>query len=183
MSKYNFCVEDVSVEAVFNKLGGADGARRFLRDELALIEVTPDLVRVDRTVRPTYPSWVREVLHTELEAIGLTEFDCAKLELWLHDAQKTGVVRGQVIYGHLKSNNMLESCLGLRDMEEIQKKGIAYFRKHFKGQAVFGWKSIVRDDDGSLYVPCLFGSGGEVVLSWRWLDYGWLSANPALRFA
>ncbi len=29
-------VEDVSVEAVFNKLGGIDGARRFLRGELVL---------------------------------------------------------------------------------------------------------------------------------------------------
>jgi hypothetical protein len=38
MSKYNFYVEDVSVEAVFNKLGGVEGARRFLRDELSVSE-------------------------------------------------------------------------------------------------------------------------------------------------
>jgi len=38
MSKYNVYIEDVSVEAVFNKLGGAEGARRFLRDELLVSE-------------------------------------------------------------------------------------------------------------------------------------------------
>lgn len=38
MSKYNVYVEDVSVEALLNKLGGVEGARRFLRDELVLSE-------------------------------------------------------------------------------------------------------------------------------------------------
>lgn len=38
MSKYNVYIDDVSVEAVFNKLGGVDGARRFLRDELSVSE-------------------------------------------------------------------------------------------------------------------------------------------------
>lgn len=40
MSKYNVYIEDVSVEAVFNKLGGVEGARRFLRDELSVSEPT-----------------------------------------------------------------------------------------------------------------------------------------------
>lgn len=45
MSKYNLYVEDVSVEAVFNKLGGVAGAKRFLRDELNLVEVKPQFKR------------------------------------------------------------------------------------------------------------------------------------------
>lgn len=36
--KYNMYVEDVSVEAVFNKLGGVEGAKRFLRNEVILTE-------------------------------------------------------------------------------------------------------------------------------------------------
>ncbi len=39
MSKYNLKIGDVSVEAVFNKLGGVTGARRFLSGELELVEV------------------------------------------------------------------------------------------------------------------------------------------------
>lgn len=38
MSKYDVCIEGVSVEAVFNKLGGVEGARRFLRNELTVSE-------------------------------------------------------------------------------------------------------------------------------------------------
>ena len=37
MSKYNFYVDGVSVEAIFNKLGGVDGAERFLRDEVEVV--------------------------------------------------------------------------------------------------------------------------------------------------
>ncbi len=38
MAKYNLYVEDVSVEAVFNKLGGVEGARALLRGELIVTE-------------------------------------------------------------------------------------------------------------------------------------------------
>lgn len=39
MSKYNIYVGKVSVEAVFNKLGGVDGAVRFLQDKTKIVEV------------------------------------------------------------------------------------------------------------------------------------------------
>src|SRR3989344_4417198 len=38
MSKYNMYVDGVSVEALLNKLGGVEGAKRFLRDELVISE-------------------------------------------------------------------------------------------------------------------------------------------------
>jgi len=40
MAKYNMYVEDVSVEAIFNKLGGVEGARAFLRGEQKLAPVS-----------------------------------------------------------------------------------------------------------------------------------------------
>ncbi len=36
--KYDFYLEDVSIEAVFNKLGGVTEAKRFLADELVLVD-------------------------------------------------------------------------------------------------------------------------------------------------
>lgn len=39
MSKYNVYVDDVSVEAVFNRLDGVEGARAFLRGDLKLAPV------------------------------------------------------------------------------------------------------------------------------------------------
>ena len=38
MSKYNVYIEDVSVEALFNKLGGINGVKRFLQDKTKVVE-------------------------------------------------------------------------------------------------------------------------------------------------
>jgi hypothetical protein len=44
MAKYEFSVDGVSVEAVFNRLGGAEGAKRLLRGELEVKEVVQKVV-------------------------------------------------------------------------------------------------------------------------------------------
>ena len=146
--------------------------------------VIDSLIRVDRSVKPVYPDWVKKVMHPKLEKTGPAEYDISQVELWLHEGQKNGKwVMGQVIYEYLKKEKMLESCLSLRDLEEIQKKGIAFFRKHFQGKAMFAWKSVVLDRDGHLRAPFLYEGGGEVVLHWYWLEYVWNDDYPALWFA
>ena len=167
---------------------------QFLRGEAELIlktkpapepeQVIDSIIHVDRSIRPSYPDWMKEVMHPELEAVGPSEYDSAKLEQWIHDGQKDGKwIEGDKVYTHLKKTDTLKTCLGLRDLEEIQKKGIANFRKHFAGKAVFGWASVVRNRRGNLRVPCLYEDGVGVVLYWDWLDRSWSSNNPALRHA
>lgn len=142
------------------------------------------IIRVDRSIRPSYPDWMKEVMHPELEGVGPSEYDISAVEQWLHKGQEGGKwIEGNKIYKHLKETDTLKTCLGLRDLEEIQKKGIAFFRKYFKGKAVFGWAGIVRLRFGNLHVPCLFEYGDKVVLDWSWTDYDWNDSNPALRFA
>ncbi len=183
------------IEAVWNKLGGEAGADAFLAGKLIVadpqsltkVKAEPgSILRVDRSVRPQYPDWVDKVMHPELENTGPKRFDLGRVRdnLWLHDGQKNGGrVTGQVIYDYLKSTDTLKTCLGLRDGEEIRKKGIKTFRKYFGGKAVFLWKSIVRNRSGSLSVPYLFEYVGQVVVYWNWLDFGWFDTNPAARFA
>lgn len=177
-----------TVEAVFNKLGGLEGAAQFLRDELTLVErpkpepVLDFLIRVDRSVKPSYPDWMKKMMHPELEATGPAEYDLqTRVEQWLHDDQKNGVVVGDTIYKHLKDTDALASCLNLQDGLVIKEKGIAVFRKLFAGKAVFLWGSVVRGR-GGLNVPCLCESGGKVVVDWHWLDSNFHSDYPALRF-
>lgn len=147
-------------------------------------KVSDSIIRINRSVKPTYPDWVVKVLHPELEMTGPAEYNAAKLEQWLHDDQKDGGwIRGQKIYEHLKNNNMLESCIGLADLLAIQAKGIYFFRKHFAGKMVFGWKSVVRSRFGNLRAPCLCESGDEVYLHWRGLEGAWGGLGPALRLA
>jgi hypothetical protein len=141
------------------------------------------LIRVDRSIRPVYPNWVKTVMHPELEPTGPVEYDLGTIDPWLHDGQKNGrYMEGHKLYEYLKDKKMLEGCLSLRDGEEIQKKGLAVFRKFFGGKAVFLWKSVVQHRNGNLFVPSLYEDDDLVVVFWFWLDYGWRDFNPALRF-
>lgn len=151
--------------------------------EGVVVEVSDPIIRINRPIKPTYPDWVKGLLHPELEATGPAEYDIAKLEQWLYDGQKNGWVKGQKIYEHLKNNNMLESCLGLADLVAIQAKDINFFLQHFAGKAVFGWKSTVRGRGGYPNAPCLFERGDKVLLDWNWLENDWDDRYLALRFA
>ncbi len=142
------------------------------------------IVRVDRSVKPTYPDWVKDVLYPELDQSGPEELDLAALDQYLFGKQKTGGYEmGDRIHEHLKSDNLLDSCLSLQDALAIQQLGVETFRKHFKGKAVFFWKSVVRSRNGNLRAPCLVESDGRVGLGWDWLDNFWFDDDPALRFA
>ena len=182
-----------TIEATFNILGGIEGAARLRRGELVLVEATkpeppPEpvldfLVRMDRSVKPSYPDWFKKLEHPELECSGPTEYDLqTAVQQWLHDEQKHRSVQGNTIYKHLTDTNALASCLNLQDGLAIQQKGIAVFRKLFGGKAVFLWGSVVQNRISSLDVPCLYVLGVKVVVSWDWLDRHWYSNDPALRF-
>ncbi len=144
------------------------------------------IIRVDRSVKPIYPDWMKKVIHPELENVGPTEYDASSIDQWLHEGQKNGNwTTGNRVYAKLKEedNKLLKTCLGLRDLEEIQKKGIVFFRKYLKGKVPFGWASVVQSRGGDLSVPFLDEDGGEVVLDWGWLDRDWDGFYPALRHA
>ena len=182
------------LNAIVKNLGGEEGALKFLRGELtvqpAVIPEPPPepvldfLVRVDRSVKPNYPDWMKKVMHPELELAGPAEYNLQDgVEQWLHDDQKRGSVVGNTIYKHLQKGDGLANCLNLQDGLAIQAKGIAVFRKLFAGKAVFLWGSVVQSRDGYLDVPYLIGDGGEVVVIWSWLGHRWDSDGPALRFS
>ncbi|MCC7160459.1 hypothetical protein IT399_01935 [Candidatus Nomurabacteria bacterium] len=100
-----------------------------------------------------------------------------RTELWLHEKQQgSRYVRGCVIYAHLQETGLLSSFADLAELEAVKAKDIDFFRWHFAGKVVFGWRGV-QDD----YVPCLIESDDEVVLIWRWLDSHWSSNNPGLR--
>lgn len=171
-----------------------EGLKKYLRgqnpfemQERMIPELEPaidPIIRVDRSMRPSYPDWVEMVMHPELENVGPAGYDITKTEQWLHDGQKGGKwIEGNKIYAHLKEMGDLKNHYTLRDLEEIRKKGIVFFRKYFAGKAVFAWGSIVRAGNGNLRVPFLCEDGVEVVLSWYWTGYRWDSFNPGLRHA
>lgn len=146
--------------------------------------IVDPIIRVDYSVKPSYPDWMEEVFHPDLESNGLAEYNINDVDLWLHDGQERGKwIEGSKINAYLTETGELKNHLGTRDLEEIQKKGIAFFREHFKEKVVFGWKGVVRSRSGNLRVPFLYENGVEVVLRWHFLDCDWRSNNPGLRHA
>ena len=141
------------------------------------------ILHINRRKKLVYPDFVENPLYPNLEAKGPKRFDVNQLEHWLHPSQKQGVVKGTVIHDYLKSNGLLETCLGLRELEAIKAKGLDFFRCYFQGKILFGWKGVVLDRGGYLFVPYLVEDGGRVVLFWVWLENGWRASSLALRFA
>ncbi len=156
----------------------------------ALMGEVDSIIVVDRLVKPAYPDWVKEVLHLELEMSGPNEFDMAQLEQLLVPGQ---IESGKSIYDHLEANKMLDGCLGLRDLEEIKKKGVRCIYKHFKRNRIVGWRSVVlnraseldRQEQHCVPFLALINSCSEVVLRWERLDNPHVHWNAILapRFA
>ena len=85
-----------------------------------------------------------------------------------------------------KKTDTLKGCLGLRDLEEIQKKGIIFLLvKHFlKVKGAILWLGRYRAAPRwRPRRPGLYEHGDGVVLHWRWSGRGWGGYNPALRLA
>ena len=142
------------------------------------------IVYVDRSVRPSYPEWVKEPLYPEHECSGPENFDPGTLNQYLFGKQLSGGYEtGHAIHEHLLSDGLLASCVNLQDLVAIKSLGIKLFRKHFKGKALFAWKSVVSDHDGGLRVPCLVGYARYAMLGCYLLETGWNEYRPALRLA
>ena len=141
------------------------------------------IVRVDRSVKPNYPSQIKRAVHPELELTGPAEYSLQdSVKEWLHDGQKCGAVKGNSIYHSLQSGGVLATCLNLQDGIAIQTKGIDVFRKLFVGKVLALWGSVIQHNDGYLRVPCLWGDNNNVGLFWHRLNGYWFSNHPALHF-
>ena len=147
-----------------------------------LIPLIYFIVKVNRSIQPSYPDWMKSVVNPKLELSGPLEYDLQSIRLWYHDDQKDSTT-GHRIYLQLQIENAFADCLGLADLLAIKAKGVKVFRSLFAGKQVCGWKSVIRSGNGDLHVPCLNAGNGKVVLSWRCLDGNWRAGSPALRFS
>ncbi len=199
MAKYNVYVEDVSVEAVFNKLGGVGGAKRFLADELILIEKPKSepkpapgqmmfYVDIDSSARLPFDGAVLEIhrgsgfIPLERKAGGVY-LDGKKLTIFLPEGQKDGrVVKGYAlrteleVRGHNVSAKVLDFCV---DHPEFWPEG---WKKDAQGNTiyVFFWDDIFRGPSaGRLFVRYGHWIAGKVVSSFRCLDRDWDGGSPA----
>src|SRR3989344_3499982 len=175
--------------AFVRPVGPPELARRWKRSGDEVIDLKPQVVacdsiiRIDRSTPSTYPMWVRKVIHPELGTLGPAEFDVSKLDQWLHPGQVNGEVAGPVIFTYLERAEILSYHLCLRDLKEIKKRGGPFFRRYFRGKAIYGWRSAVEDVHGHVKIPYLVeNSNAQEIQNWGLLAGNWNAARPALRY-
>lgn len=138
-------------------------------EEVTAIQAALGLVVVDKSTLAAYPGWVKEILHPELAGTGPESYRLSELDLYVHPDQASNM-NGMALYGHVKDTGKINDSLELSDLHAIQALGIDAYRRNFAGKVLIAWKSVVRNGDGNLCVPCLFEDDDKVVLGWSWLD-------------
>jgi len=183
MSKYNVYVEDVSVEAVFNKLGGIDGARQFLRRKVEIM-VTKHTVDLGAPPRPPFDGAevVKHegdgVVEIELRSDDNLYIDDKKVELFLSERQKGDKwIVGQELHRELEDGEQVFLNSNVLDyIYEHPELFPEHCKKDENGDTryIFFWGSIFRHSfDGGLYVRYLYWNGGGLTRECNWLGHGW----------
>lgn len=168
------------IEAVFNKLGGIEGADRFLRGELELVEKVLKKHLIDCDAQPFVPESWEVVEHQPGGPFDSTqdkqfEWDPGKVELYLCDEQKKGSIEGNELRKKLKGKpvmnaNVLDYLLAHPEL----------IPEEWKGKYIFFWGTIYRHSSGRLYVRYLRWRGDEWDWGFDWLGLHWDDNNPAL---
>lgn len=142
------------------------------------------IIQVKRSILPEYPPWKKRLLHPELETAGFPVYYLSMLRPWRLEKQKTGTVRGQVIYDHLKSTGIISTCLNLQDGIAIARNPVEVVQDVFGDQALVLWASAAESNNGQFSVPYLhvrhYGERKKSAISWRWLDDFFSKFYPAL---
>ncbi len=168
-------------KAVVQSLGGVRRADALLRGELRVSEIGQTPILVDRSVRPIYPEWVKEITKEtrDLEATGPKLFSPNVASLFQHPKQKRGGrMAGKEIYSFLRETGFMEFCYSLRDGEILQKNP-SYYPYSWIGKNVFLWKTVVLDCDGNLCVPHVSHDDYKVYFGWFRLSGGWCTNDQA----
>ncbi|MES2023874.1 MAG: hypothetical protein V4439_04275 [Patescibacteria group bacterium] len=138
------------------------------------------IVSINRSTKPDYIFFIRELRHPELECSGPETYDLSLLGFWYN---KNRIVKGKTIFKELKKIDALKKCLNLQDLLAIKEKGTDIFLQLFGDKILYAWKSVSMHDDGNLYVPCLWVQEDEeencknFLLAWHWLGNEFLARH------
>jgi hypothetical protein len=161
-------------------------AKKKFKDTLPVEEKIDSVIFVDRTVAPPRPEWVKTLLHPELELTGPAEYDLkTNMDISFLPGQGDNKFTGVEAYEHLKSNNLLDGCLGIADGLALRERGIKAYVKFFEakdGAVVALWTGVFKGDDGKLYVPLAMPVLNKVAITKGDLSVPWTKYRPLVRF-
>jgi hypothetical protein len=160
--------------ADINWLTEGDNIAQVRRVRLGHAEIiTPDHI-IDCDANPHIPDgWSVE----EHQKGGAFHWNAANVALHLDKGQRNGKwiegykLRKALAKQPVLNANVLDYLLAHLHLIPEEWKG--------RGRAVFFWGTIYRHRGGSLYVRCLFWSGGRWRWNADWLGHGWFDNWPA----
>ena len=159
-----------TVEAVFNKLGGLKGAKRFLRGDAEVVIKTHT---IDCDADPYRPEGWKVEEHIKG---GQLHWNPDDVSPYLSDQQKDGkYIEGNELRKELKGKPVLN--VNVLDYLLAHSKLIP---EEWKSKAVFFWGTIYCDSHGSLSVRYLVWLGDEWDWDNGWLDDQWFGNDPAV---
>lgn len=133
-------------------------------DVANLGQATPQQWAEIRTLVRSVPSII-----TAIERGATSEF--------LTDRQEAGGWdTGRVVLATITEQGFLEGCLDELELKAIQAKGLEFYRRHFAGKYLPGWRGVQGDS-----VPVLYEGGDGVILLWRRVGFSFRAHYPALR--
>jgi hypothetical protein len=166
--------------------GAAPVKKSKIKEAAPVEEKIDSVIHVDRAVAPAHPEWMKTPVQPELEATGPAEYDLkTSMDITFLPGQGDGKFTGLDAYEHLKSNNLLEGCLGLGDGLAIQERGVKAFSKFFEAKesaVVALWKAVFTDEDGKLSVPLAIPVLSKIAIVKGDLSIPWTKNRPLVRF-
>lgn len=142
-----------------------------------LLEVFDPIIKVDRSITPVYAVLAKGIpimgfgpLYPRFHQVGPAEFNIRQAEGWWHQMQRRNeLALVSVVHEHIVQEGMLEKCLGLQDLLEIQERGENFFNLHFeKGMMIYARKGAAISSCGKIrLIPYLTCNSQEGVVQ-RW---------------
>ncbi|MCR4274953.1 MAG: hypothetical protein NUW02_02810 [Candidatus Campbellbacteria bacterium] len=159
---------------------------RGLQGPDAVIPIALEAIRQGKTIRIVevvkrsvleYPNWVRKHLTPGLEAPTLR--DPGETGIWLDLRQPTSNrPTGHEVYAGLRAVDLLGRSLSFGDLKWYEANPNC-IPADWRGKVVYGWASVVRDDEDELHVPYMDCGVKQPSVSWRWLNDRWNYREPA----
>ncbi len=154
-------------------------SQRSVMEQLAKIlngthEVKPISYLVDGDADPFCPPNWKVESHRKM---GKIDFDPSKLDLYLSEGQKKGVIGGEKLRKEIEK---LEGVMNANWLEFFLANP-HLIPESWKGKAVMFWGTIYRVSVGSLYVRFLYWNGDAWNWSYYWPAFVFDDGNPAAR--
>ena len=158
-----------TVEAIVNKLGGLEGAQRFLRGDAEVVIKTHV---IDCDANPYVPNNWKVEEHIKG---GELRWNPDEVELYLCDKQKGGTIEGNELRKLLKGKPVLNA-----NVLDYLLANPQLIPEEWKDKAVFFWGTIYRNSHGLLYVRFLYWLDDRWFWNSDWLDFFFNDSNPAV---